>query len=183
MMENNKMANPNQNENSKQGVEDAARRAGEKTAEQTSRIGQAAADQTARAGQAAAEVGKEMAQASANLLKQNVETMQNTWRSGMESASIVMERSTEQIGRTLSVSGEGAQQATEAAERSARNAQTLLYTSTVAAKAMGDVSQEYFQMVRHQLETNMELMSEPPRVCRRPFGLSYAAMAGCSSMA
>jgi hypothetical protein len=28
---------------------------------------------------------------------------------------------------------------------------------------------------------NCEL--EPPRVCRRPFGLSYAAMAGCSSMA
>jgi len=25
--------------------------------------------------------------------------------------------------------------------------------------------------------------SEPPRVCRRPVGLSYAAMAGCSSMA
>ena len=25
--------------------------------------------------------------------------------------------------------------------------------------------------------------AEPPRVCRRPFGLSYAAMAGCSSMA
>lgn len=25
--------------------------------------------------------------------------------------------------------------------------------------------------------------SEPPRVCRRPFGLSYAAMAGASSMA
>ena len=24
---------------------------------------------------------------------------------------------------------------------------------------------------------------EPPRVCRRPFGLSYAAMAGASSMA
>jgi uncharacterized protein (TIGR04255 family) len=24
---------------------------------------------------------------------------------------------------------------------------------------------------------------EPPRVCRRPFGLSYAAMVGCSSMA
>lgn len=24
---------------------------------------------------------------------------------------------------------------------------------------------------------------EPPRVCRRPFGLSYAAMAGSSSLA
>ena len=26
-------------------------------------------------------------------------------------------------------------------------------------------------------------VAEPPRVCRRPFGLSQAAMAGCSSMA
>jgi hypothetical protein len=26
-------------------------------------------------------------------------------------------------------------------------------------------------------------LSEPPRDCRRLFGLSYAAMAGCSSMA
>jgi hypothetical protein len=25
--------------------------------------------------------------------------------------------------------------------------------------------------------------AEPPRVCRRPFGLSYAAMADCSSIA
>ena len=25
--------------------------------------------------------------------------------------------------------------------------------------------------------------NEPPWVCRTPFGLSYAAMAGCSSMA
>jgi hypothetical protein len=28
-----------------------------------------------------------------------------------------------------------------------------------------------------------EFHYEPPRVCRRPFGLSYAAMVGCSSMA
>jgi hypothetical protein len=26
-------------------------------------------------------------------------------------------------------------------------------------------------------------VTEPPRVCRRPVGLSHAAMAGCSSMA
>ena len=31
--------------------------------------------------------------------------------------------------------------------------------------------------------TNVSNRSEPPRVCRRPFGLSYAAMAGRSSMA
>ena len=34
------------------------------------------------------------------------------------------------------------------------------------------------------IDRDVELWQlEPPRVCRRPFGLSYAAMAGCSSMA
>ena len=123
----------------------------------TSRIGQAAADQTARAGQAAAEVGKEVARASANLLKQNVQTLQDAWRFGLEAATSVMGRSTEQFGRTLGLSGEGAQQATE---RSARNAQTLLYSGTAAASVMGGMSREYFQMVRHQVEKNMDHMNE-----------------------
>ncbi|MBR1279611.1 phasin family protein [Bradyrhizobium sp. AUGA SZCCT0283] len=154
------MANPRQDDKSTQGMEDAARRAGESAAEQTTRIGQAAADQTARVGQAAAEAGEEVARASANLLKQNVETLQNAWRFGLEAATSAMERSTEQFGRTLGVSGEGAQQATKAAERSARNAQTLLYTGTAAARVVGRMSQEYFQMVRHQVEKNMDHMNE-----------------------
>ena len=32
-------------------------------------------------------------------------------------------------------------------------------------------------------EKNWAGVTEPPRVCRRLFGLSYAAMAACSSMA
>jgi phasin family protein len=154
------MANPHQEDKSKEGMEDATRRAGEKAAEQTSRIGQAAADQTARVGKAAADAGEEVARASATMLKQNVETLQNTWRSGLETATSVLGRSTEQFGRTLGVSGEGEQQAMKATERSARNAQTLLYTSSAAAKVMGGMSQEYFTMVRHQLERNMDHVSE-----------------------
>ena len=161
------MANPRQEEKSTQGMEDAARRAGERTAEQTSRLGQTAAEQTARVGQAAAEAGAEVARASANLLKQNAETLQNAWRFGLDMATSVMGRSTEQFGRTLGVSGEGVQQATEATERSARNAQTLLYTGTAAAKVMGGMSQEYFQMVRHQVEKNMVHMNEL-WTCRTP---------------
>jgi hypothetical protein len=34
-----------------------------------------------------------------------------------------------------------------------------------------------------EIEEAEKLSFEPPRDCRRPFGLSYAAMAGCSSMA
>ena len=135
--------NPRQEEKTTQGMEDAARRAGERTAEQTSRLGQTAADQTARVGQAAAEAGAEVARASSDLLKQNAETLQNAWRFGLEMATSVVGRSTEQFGRTLGLSGEGVQEATE---RSARNTQTVLYTGTAAARTMGGISQEYFQM-------------------------------------
>jgi phasin family protein len=148
-------------------MEDAARRAGERAAEQTTRIGQAAADQTARVGQAAAEAGEQVARAGADMLKQNVETLQNTWRSGVEAATSVMGRSSEQFGRTLGLSGEEAQKATEATERSARNAQTLLYSGTAAARVMGGMSREYFQMVRHQVEKNMDHMKEL-WTCRTP---------------
>ena len=148
-------------------MEDAARRAGESAAEQTTRIGQAAGDQTARVGQAAAEAEEEVARASASLLKQSVETLQNVWRFGLEAATSAIGRSTEQFGRTFGMSGEGEQQAKEATERSARNAQTLLYTGTAAARVMGEMSQEYFQMVRHQLEKNMDHMNELCS-CRTP---------------
>ncbi|MET3840555.1 hypothetical protein [Bradyrhizobium sp. OAE829] len=117
------MANPREDKH-RQGMEDAVHRAGERAAEQTSRIGQAAADQTTRVGQAAADAGEEVARASANLLKQNAETLQNALRFGLEAATAVMGRSTDQFGRTLGLSGEGMEEATE---RSARNAQTILY--------------------------------------------------------
>ncbi|OCK56431.1 phasin family protein [Bradyrhizobium sp. LMTR 3] len=161
------MANPRQEDKSTQGIEDAARRAGDKGAEQTTRIGQAAADQTSRVGQVAAEASEQVARASADLLKQNAETLQDAWRFGLETATSAMGRSTEQLGRTLGVSGEGVQQATEATERSARNAQTLLYSGTAAARVMGGMSQEYFQMVRHQVEKNMEHMNKL-WTCRTP---------------
>lgn len=151
------MANQRQEEKPNQGMEDAARRAGEKVAEQTNRLGQATAEQTARVGQAAAEAGEEVARAGANVLKQNAETLQDAWRLGLDMATSVVGRSTEQFGRTLGLSGDGVQQATE---RSARNTQTVLYTGTAAAKVMGGISHEYFQMVRHQLEKNMNHMNE-----------------------
>jgi phasin family protein len=85
-------------------------------------------------------------------------------RFGLEAATSVMGRSTEQFGRTLGLSGEGVEQATE---RSARNAQTLLYTGTAAARAMDGMYREYFQMVRHQVEKSMDRMNQL-WTCRTP---------------
>ena len=151
------MANPRQEERSTQGIEEAARRAAEKTAEQTNRIGQTVAEQTTRVGQVAADTGQEVARTSANLLQKNAETLQNAWRFGLEMATTVMGRSTEQFGRAFGLSGDGAQQATE---RSTRNVQTILYASTAAANVMGGMSREYFELVKRQFEQNMDRMNE-----------------------
>ena len=154
------MAHPRPEDKSTQNIEDTARR----TAEQTSRIGQAAAEQTTRIGQAAAEAGDEVARAGAHLLQQNAETLQNAWRSGLDMATAVMGRSTDELRHTLGFSGNEAQEATE---RSARNTEAILYTSTAATKLIGGMSQEYFEFVRHQIENSMNRVNELWR-CRTP---------------
>jgi len=162
------MANPRQEERPTQNMGDAARQTGERTAEQASRIAQSAAEQTARMGQATAQAGEEVARVGANLLKQNAETLQNTWRFGLDMTNAMMGRSTEQISRTLGLTGQEAQQA---AERSARNAQSILYSATTATKVMTGMSQEYFVLVRHQMEHGMERMNELWN-CRTPQDLA-----------
>jgi phasin family protein len=151
------MAKPHQEDKSAQRFEDAAARTSENAAAQTSRIGQAAAEQTGRVGQAAADAGEEVARVGANLLQQNAQTLQNAWRSSLEMATAIMGRSTDQLGRTLGLSGNGAQEATE---RSARNAETVLYASTAATKVMDSMSREYFELVRHQMEKSMDRMND-----------------------
>jgi hypothetical protein len=167
------MTNPRPEDKSTQNIEDAARRASHRAAEQTSRMGQAAAEQTNRMGQAAAEqtahmrqaateAGDEIARAGAQLLQRNAETLQNAWRLGLDMTTAVVGRSTDELGRTLGFAGNEAQQAEaqQAAQRSARNAETILHTSTAVSKLMGGMSQEYFGFVRQQMENSMSRMNE-----------------------
>ncbi|MGO6944843.1 hypothetical protein ACC664_38825, partial [Rhizobium johnstonii] len=58
------------------------------------------------------------------------------------------------------------------AEREAR-----LHAEAEATKAKAELSSI------EALNAHLQLLIEPPRLCRRPFGLSYAAIAGASSMA
>jgi hypothetical protein len=151
------MANPRQDDKSTHSMEDQSRRATESAAEQVERIGQAAAEQTTRVGQAAAETGEKVARAGADLLKQNTEALQDAMRFGLDMTTTVMGRSTDQLGRTLGLSGDGVQEATE---RSTRNAQTILYSTAAASNAMSGMSREYFELVRHQIENNLNRLNE-----------------------
>ncbi|MGY4496971.1 hypothetical protein ACVWYH_000898 [Bradyrhizobium sp. GM24.11] len=148
---------PRQEERSAQNSEDTIRRAGERSSEQTRRIGLAAA-----------QAGDEVAQASSHLLQQNAEMLQNTWRLGVDMATAMMGRSTDQLGRTFGLTGEEAQRATE---RSARNAEAILYSATAVAKGMNGVSREYVDFVRQQIERSMDRMNELWR-CRTPHDLA-----------
>ena len=98
------------------------------------------------------------------MLRHNAEALQNALRFGLNMTTTVMGRSTDQLGRTLGLSGDGTQ---EAAERSARNAQSILYSTAAASKVMSGMSREYFELMRHQIETSMDRMNELWR-CRTP---------------
>jgi hypothetical protein len=149
------MANPRQEEKSTHThtAAETAQRTNERTAEQTRRIGLAAAH-----------AGEEVTKASAHVVQQNAEMLQNTWRLGLDMATTVVSRSTDQLGRTFGLTGEEAQKATE---RSARNAETIMYSASALADGINGVSREYFAFLQHQLETSVDRMNELWR-CRTP---------------
>ncbi|KRP92775.1 Phasin protein [Bradyrhizobium yuanmingense] len=151
------MANPRQEEKSTQSPEDTMRRAAERTAEQTRRIGLATA-----------EASEEVAQASSHLLQQNAEMLQNSWHFGVDMATVMLGRSADQLGRTFGVTGNETEQATE---RSVRNAEAIMYSTTAVVKGMNGVSREYFDFVRQQIERTMDRMNELWR-CRTPQDLA-----------
>ena len=151
------MANPRPEEKPTRPPEETIRRAGERTAEQTRRIGLATA-----------EAGEEVAQASSHLLRQNTEMLQNTWRFGADMITAMMGRSTDQLGRTFGITGNEAQRA---AERSVRNAEAIMYSTTAVAKGMNGASREYFDFVRQQIDRTMDRMNELWR-CRTPHDLA-----------
>ncbi len=151
------MANERQEDRPAQNVEDKARRAGERVTDQTRRIGVAAA-----------EASEQAVKTSANVLQYNAEMIQNTWQFGVDVATAIIGRSAEHFGQALGVSGEEAQ---DAAKRSARNAEGILYSATAVTKGMNDASREWLAFARTQVENNMKGMSELWR-CRSPHDLA-----------
>src|SRR5689334_12227215 len=141
--------NPRHQDNGSQADEDNVRHMSERSAEQTAQFGQSAAE----AGQQAARVGAEM-------LKRNAETVQNAWRSGQDMVTAL----SDQLGRTLGVSGNEAQQI---AERSARNAQTIINSTAVVSELMSGMSREYSDFARRQMQKSMDRMNDLWR-CRTP---------------
>jgi hypothetical protein len=147
------MANPRQDNKPTQSVQDEARHTVDRTAEEMKRIEETIV-----------KTGEEMARTGAELLRQNSDMVQKSWSFGSELAASIMNSSSEQLGRTLGVSGDEAQKATD---RSARNAETLLYSVTAFARGLNGASQEYLDFLQRQFARNMDRINELWR-CRSP---------------
>src|SRR5579872_359674 len=122
------------------------------------------ADQARQIGETASRASAELGQVGANLMQQNARNMQAAWRFGLEMTSAVMGRSADHFNRTLGLSGEEAQRATE---RSARNAESILHSTTAATKGFAGLSEEYFEFLKHHIESSIDRMNELWR-CRTP---------------
>src|SRR4051794_27554644 len=147
------MANPRPDDKPTQTAEETLRRNSERAAEQSKRIGETAV-----------ETGQDAVRAGADLFQQNAQTLQNALRFGVEATTAVMGRSADQFSRTFGLSGNEMQEATQ---RSARNAATVLQSTSAIAKVMNDMSQEYFTFVRQHMETTMSRLNEI-WTCRTP---------------
>jgi hypothetical protein len=103
------MANPQDKSN--QRVEESVRQVGDRAAEQSNRAGHAVFDSGGKMAEAGADVNEKVAKAGVNMFQQNAETMQNAWRIGLEMANAIIGRSTNQLDRTLGLSGKEAEEA------------------------------------------------------------------------
>jgi hypothetical protein len=156
------MANPQDKSN--QRVEESVRQVGDRAAEQSNRAGHAVFDSGGKMAEAGADVNEKVAKAGVNMFQQNAETMQNAWRIGLEMANAIIGRSTNQLDRTLGLSGKEAE---EAKERASRNTEVILYSTTEAGKLMSGVSREYMEFARRQIEKSLERMNQL-QSCRTP---------------
>ena len=147
------MADDRREDQAMRKMDETARQSAEKTAEQARLIGETASRTSA-----------ELAQVGANLMQQNAQAMQNAWRFGLEMTTAVMGRSADHFNRTLGLSGDEAQRATE---RSARNAESILHSTTAATKGFAGLSEEYFEFLKHHIESSIDRMNELWR-CRTP---------------
>jgi phasin family protein len=141
------MANPRQAEKDmSQGAQQATQEATRKMAEDTSRAARTAAD-----------AGAGAARAGADMVQRNAETVQQAWESGSKMAGQLTERSMERFARAFGMSGEGAQQATEA---SSRNLESIVQSGTIFAGGLQSISREWFDFARKRIEQNMHRVDE-----------------------
>lgn len=93
------------------------------------------------------------AKAGADLFESTAGAVEQLWRSGLDMASHVADRSPSQIARLMGLTDEKAQEATE---RSSRNIDAIVQSSRAYADALQSISRELSSFCRERLDRNMD---------------------------
>jgi hypothetical protein len=147
------MAHPRQEDKATQNAAESARRTGEQTAENANRFGRAAA-----------ETGEHVARVGADVFQNNAEAVQNCWRSSIDIATKMTQRSADQFALAFGFSGDDAQQTMQ---RTALNVEAIFQSTGALAQGIGGISREWFDFVRERMENNFNSINELWR-CRTP---------------
>jgi hypothetical protein len=137
-------------------VEQAAR-ASERTANEF-------AEGASRMKDAAARASDEAMRASVEMIQRNAETVQHTLQCGAKVAARMSERYADQFGRTIGLSGEGAQRA---AQNSSRNLEAIVQAGTVLTEITQRLSEEWAEMARARMDRGFDRINAFLQ-CRTP---------------
>jgi hypothetical protein len=130
--------------------EQATERAASGFAEGHARDAAAASDQAVRAG--------------VELMRRNAETLQHALQCGARLAARLSERSTDQLGRTIGISGESAE---EAAQRSTRNFEAIVQSGAVLTEITRRLCDEWVDVARARVDRGFDRFEAFLR-CRTP---------------
>ena len=96
------------------------------------------------------------AKTGVDLFESTAGAVEQLWRSGLDMASHFAERSSTQMARSMGLTDEKAQQATE---QSSRNIDAIVQSSRAYADALQSISRELSTFCRERLDRNMETMN------------------------
>ena len=102
--------------------------------------------------------------ASVEMIQRNAETVQHTLQCGAKLAARMTERSADQFGRTIGLSGEGAQ---KAAQKSSHNIEAIVQSGTVLSEITQRLFEEWADITRARMDRVFDRM-EALLQCRTP---------------
>ncbi len=121
----------------------------EQAARATERAASGFVDGAGHARDAAAAASDQAVRAGVELMQRNAETLQHALQCGARLAARLSERSTDQFGRAIGMSGEGAE---EAAQRSTRNFEAIVQSGAVLTEITQRLCEEWVDVARARLD-------------------------------
>jgi hypothetical protein len=125
----------------------------EQAARATQRAASGFADGAGHARDAAAAASDQAVRAGVELMQRNAKTLQHALQCGARLAARLSERSTDQFGRAIGVSAEGAE---DAAQRSSLNFEAIVQSGVVLSEITQRLCEEWVDVARARLDRGFD---------------------------